>query len=376
MLAVWGGDLARLMAARMVNRGFAGSKSGPRQSNFHGPRFRPYIIRGGNTERGPSPPVNTEPDFMTSTDALPSGYLLHQYRISKILGGGGFSIVYLARDTRTKQLVVIKEYIPGEQATRRDGETVESLSVDTATTFNTGLKRFLDEASALSKINHPNIVRVIDFFRENNTVYMVMNYEQGKDLRWYIKRHDGRMSEKFIRTVFPQLLIGLRELHSHRLLHLDIKPANVYLRPGGSPLLLDFGAAQSQSVEARSRRSAHADARLRAVRTAHARTYRSVDRSLRLRRHHVGVHVRQGAATGPQARRRDTYKPAVRQFAGRYSRPLLEAVDWCLQMDQLQRPQKVDDLLDFLNKEPAAAPEPPTESFLDRLTPKFWRGRK
>jgi hypothetical protein len=85
-----------------------------------------------------------------------------------------------------------------------------------------------------------------------------------------------------------------------------------------------------------------------------------------------------GKAPPPALKRaeRDTYKPAVRQFAGRYSRPLLEAVDWCLQMDQLQRPQKVDDLLDFLNKEPSAAPAPPTESILDRLTPKFWRGRK
>ena len=364
------------MAARMVNRGFAGSKSGSRQTDIPGPRFRPYIIRGGNTERGPSPPVNAEPDVMTITDALPPGYLLHQYRISKTLGGGGFSIVYLARDTRTKQLVVIKEYIPGQQATRRDGETVESLSADTATTFNTGLKRFLDEASALSKINHPNIVRVIDFFRENNTVYMVMNYEQGKDLRWYIKRHDGRLSEKFIRTVFPQLLVGLRELHSHRLLHLDIKPANVYLRPGGSPLLIDFGAAQSQSVNERSR-GPHTLTRGFAPYEQHTRGHIGPWTDL----YAFGATMWAcmcGKAPPPALKRaeKDTYKPAVRQFAGRYSRPLLEAVDWCLQMDQLQRPQKVDDLLDFLNKEPAAAPEPPPESFLDRLTPKFWRGRK
>ncbi len=135
--------------------------------------------------------------------------------------------------------------IQGERAydLARDGETVESLSADTATTFNTGLKRFLDEANALAKINHPNIVRVIDFFRENNTVYMVMNYEQGKDLRWYVKRY-GRLPEKFIRSVFTGVLLGLRELHAHHLLHLDIKPANIFLRPGGKPLLLDFGAAQ------------------------------------------------------------------------------------------------------------------------------------
>lgn len=360
----------------MVNRGFAGSKSGPRPTDILGTRFRPYIIRGGNTERGPSPPVNAEPDVMTITDALPPGYLLHQYRISKTLGGGGFSIVYLARDTRTKQLVVIKEYIPSKDATRRDGETVESLSADTATTFNTGMKRFLDEANALAKINHPNIVRVIDFFRENNTVYMVMNYEQGKDLRWYIKRHDGRLSEKFIRTVFPQLLEGLRELHSHRLLHLDIKPANVYLRPGGSPLLLDFGAAQSPFVDER-RQGPHTLTRGFAPLEQHTRGHIGPWTDL----YAFGATMWAcmcGKAPPPAIKRaeRDTYKPAVRQFARRYSRQLLEAVDWCLQMDQLQRPQKVDDLLDFLNKVPAEAPEPPPESFLDRLTPNFLRGRK
>ncbi len=312
---------------------------------------------------------------MTSTDALPPGYQLHQYRISKTLGGGGFSIVYLARDTRTEQLVVIKEYIPGQQATRRDGETVESLSAETAPTFNTGMKRFLDEANALARINHPNIVRVIDFFRENNTVYMVMNYEQGKDLRWYIKRHDGRLSEKFIRTVFPQLLEGLRELHGQRLLHLDIKPANVYLRPGGSPLLLDFGAAQSQYVDERGP-TPHTLTRGFAPIEQHTRGHIGPWTDL----YALGATMYAclcGKAPPPAIKRaeKDKYKPAVRQFARRYSRQLLEAVDWCLQMDQLQRPQKVDDLLDFMKREPAVAPESAAESFLDRLTRKFLRGQ-
>jgi serine/threonine protein kinase len=138
---------------------------------------------------------------MKIENALPEGYQLHQYRIAKTIGGGGFSIVYLARNGQNGQWVVIKEYLPDKQAARVDGESVETLSHTTASTFNTGMKRFFDEAMALSKINHPNIVRVVDFFRENNTVYMVMNYEDGKDLRWYIKRHNGRMTEKFIR--FP-----------------------------------------------------------------------------------------------------------------------------------------------------------------------------
>lgn len=313
---------------------------------------------------------------MTIANALPEGYQLHQYRIVKTLGGGGFSIVYLAHDTPNDRPVVIKEYLPSKQATRRDGETVESLSVESVTTFNTGMKRFFDEAKALALVKHPNIVRVVDFFSENNTVYMVMNYEEGRDLRWYIKRHDGRMSEKFIRTVFPPLLQGLRELHNHRLLHLDIKPANVYLRPGGSPLLLDFGAAQSALVDER-HAGPHTLTRGFAPIEQHTRGHIGPWTDL----YAIGATMWAclcGKAPPPATQRaeKDTYKPAVRQFARRYSRQLLEAVDWCLQMDQMARPQKVDELLDFLDKETEAAPLPEQESLIDRLNIKLPWGRK
>ncbi len=313
---------------------------------------------------------------MKIANALPQDFLLHQYRIAKTLGGGGFSIVYLAHDTRTSKPVVIKEYLPATQAKRREDESVETLSGDTATTFNSGMKRFFDEAKALAKIDHPNIVRVIDFFRENNTVYMVMNYEQGRDLRWYIKRHDGRMSEKFIRTVFPPLLEGLRELHNHRVLHLDIKPANVYLRPGGSPLLLDFGAAQPVSVEKR-REGPHTLTRGFAPIEQHLRGHIGPWTDL----YAIGATMWAclcGKAPPPATKRaeKDTYKPAVNQFARRYSRQLLEAVDWCLQMDQMSRPQKVDDLLDFLNKEPVDLAPAEPESLIERLNLKLPWSRK
>jgi len=299
--------------------------------------------------------------------ALITGTMLHHYRIAKTLGGGGFSIVYLATDTVNNQRVVIKEYLPSEQATRREDESVETLSVETSTTFRHGMKRFFDEAAALAKVKHPNIVRVTDFFRENNTVYLVMEHDEGNDLRFYIKRYGGKLSERFIRTVFPQLLEGLRALHEQNLLHLDIKPANIFLRPGGKPMLLDFGATQA----------AYSDNKPLGPHTL-TLGFAPIEQH---RRGHVGPWTdlyaigasiyacMSGKAPPPALKRaeKDTYKPAVRAYGRRYSRQLLEAVDWCLQMDQLARPQKVDDLVNFLNEpmEDVEANQP--EGMLARL---------
>ena len=303
-------------------------------------------------------------------NALPPGYMLHHYRVVRTLGGGGFSIVYLADDTQGKRKVVIKEYLPSNQATRLEGETVESISAETDSTFKQGMRRFFEEAAALSKLQHPNIVRVTDFFRENNTVYLVMEHEDGMDLRGYLKRHGGRLSEKFIRTVFLQLLDGLREIHKLGLFHLDIKPSNIWLRPGGRPLLLDFGAAQSAF-----KGNKHAGAHTLTLGFAPLEQHR---------RGHIGPWTdlyAMGATmwscmTGrappaaPERAARDKLKPAVKQFRRHYSRQLLEAVDWCLLMNQIERPQNVDDLAAVLSQ-PYTAPHLAGGSLLERLKLKW-----
>ncbi|OGI44110.1 MAG: hypothetical protein A2V92_04995 [Candidatus Muproteobacteria bacterium RBG_16_65_31] len=308
--------------------------------------------------------------------ALPVGYLLLHYRIAKTIGSGGFSIVYLAYDIKNGRPVVIKEYLPSNQATRLEDETVESLS-EGSTTFHQGMKRFFDEAAALARIVHPNIVRVLDFFRENNTVYLVMEHHRGKDLRWYIKRRARGLSEKFIRTVFPPLLHGLRELHNNNLLHLDIKPANIFLRQGGNPLLLDFGAARESFVAGRAS-GPHTMTLGFAPIEQHRRGYLGPWTDL----YAIGATMwacMSGEAPPPATERaeEDTYKPAVRAFARRYSPQLLEAVDWCLHMNQLERPQKVDDLLDFMNQPRPEVEDEEPRGYLARLGFRLpWGGKK
>ena len=178
---------------------------------------------------------------------LPIGHQLQDYEIRKVLSAGGFSFVYIARDAEQKT-VAIKEYLPTSLALRTEGAHIE-ISPEALGNFRHGLKCFFEEGRALANIDHKNIVRVLNFFRANDTVYMVMHYERGKSLQDYILSQSEPVSENFVRRVFSELLNGLREVHAQKLLHLDIKPANIYIRLDGSPVLLDFGSARQTLSE-------------------------------------------------------------------------------------------------------------------------------
>ncbi|MDP2430468.1 MAG: serine/threonine-protein kinase [Pseudomonadota bacterium] len=180
---------------------------------------------------------------LQSTEPLPQNYQLGEYVIDRRIGGGGFSLVYLAYDSEG-QPVAIKEYLPGGVVGRGSLGTVHPLAEDKEAAFRYGMKCFFEEGRALAGIRHPNVVRVTNFFRANETVYMVMKFEQGKTLQRHITGLKEPMRESFIRGVFVQLLNGLREVHAHKILHLDIKPSNIYVHADGSPVLIDFGAAR------------------------------------------------------------------------------------------------------------------------------------
>jgi serine/threonine protein kinase len=177
---------------------------------------------------------------------LPEGLEIAGYRIVKKIASGGFSIVYLAYDAEGSA-VAIKEYLPSALALRQPGELAPVIARPNQPLFRIGLKCFFEEGRALARINHPNVVRIVNFFRANDTVYMVMAYESGQSLQEHIARTVGkrsRLGEGFIRKTFDGVCRGLRETHANKLLHLDLKPANIYLRSDGAPMLLDFGAAR------------------------------------------------------------------------------------------------------------------------------------
>jgi serine/threonine protein kinase len=185
-------------------------------------------------------------ESQASYSTLQQGEMLNWYRIERILGRGGFGVIYLATDTNLDYRVAIKEYIPGDIATRHTNSHVHPITAEHGDIFRWGMERFIKEARNLVKFNHPNIVRVMSVFQQNSTAYMVMEFEEGEDLRSYFKNPDARSEHSLKKLILP-IIEGLTEVHRLGFIHRDIKPANILVRKNGSPVLLDFGSARSAS---------------------------------------------------------------------------------------------------------------------------------
>jgi serine/threonine protein kinase len=302
---------------------------------------------------------------------LPAGYVLNGYRIEKPLSSGGFSIVYLARDEAGTQFA-IKEYLPSMLPLRPDGVEIVINDEATQSVFRHGLRCFFEEGRALALIQHPNVVRVENFFRANETCYMVMTYVRGRTLQFHIQKNRDEFTEGFIRRTFVSLLNGLREVHANKLLHLDIKPANVFISmENNRPVLLDFGAARiTLSEEAM---------KLKPMYTAgfaapeHYR-FRPEELGPWSDIYSVGATMYTCiAGTPPQAgdqrEEKDKMIP-VRQLARRqYSDDLYDIVDSCLKLNWLIRPQTAFELQKRLTETyPAAATEDRTNSIFDTIS--------
>ncbi|MCQ2414659.1 MAG: PASTA domain-containing protein [Lachnospiraceae bacterium] len=166
--------------------------------------------------------------------------------MGKVLGAGGFGITYIGYDMMLDDVIAIKEYLPGDLAMRAAGDrNVTIYTGDETHQFEKGRKSFVDEAMKLAALrNEKEIVRVIDYFEENNTAYIAMEYLKGETLKKRLKR------EKTIRTeeaaeIIKEVLRGLIKVHANHMLHRDMAPDNIFLMDDGSVKLFDFGSART-----------------------------------------------------------------------------------------------------------------------------------
>jgi serine/threonine protein kinase len=176
-------------------------------------------------------------------NSLQPEYSLHEFTILDILGQGGFGITYLARDNNLNRLVAIKEYLPMDMAVRENNASIQPVSNEYGERYNCGLKRFIEEARTLARFKHPNIVQVYSVFTDNNTAYMVMEYERGESLPATLKQ-EKTLAENELRKILLPILDGLEHVHTAGFIHRDIKPANIFIREDSNPVLLDFGSAR------------------------------------------------------------------------------------------------------------------------------------
>ncbi|MGH6649265.1 serine/threonine protein kinase [Aquabacterium sp.] len=183
-------------------------------------------------------------------DALPTGTRLGEFEIERVLGVGGFGIVYLAFDHALERQIAIKEYMPAALAARGDGLGVSLRAASHAETFALGLRSFINEARLLARFDHPALVKVYRFWEEHGTAYMVMPYYRGQTVQNARREMTEPPDETWLRQVIEPVLGALDCLHREQVFHRDIAPDNILLLDdveegeGPRPVLLDLGAAR------------------------------------------------------------------------------------------------------------------------------------
>lgn len=192
---------------------------------------------------------NKEAKISELMNYLSNGTILNgggsRYRIKDVLGSGGFGITYLGLDMDTKLFVAIKEYFHNG-CVYRDNNALYGYDEECEKTFKEGLKRYEEEVKCLVKLERmQGIVKTLNFFYENQTAYMVMEYVDGQTLEHFIKKEGGRVNWKRACKLVKPLIKSLIDIHQSMIIHKDIRPSNIIISSSEEMILIDFGSARS-----------------------------------------------------------------------------------------------------------------------------------
>ena len=186
---------------------------------------------------------NREFNSGASTYHLPPQTYLKEkrYLIEKTLGEGGFGITYKGIDCQTSSAIAIKELWP-EKAVRQGRDITWSYNISPAERKQQLLK-FQLEANYQSQCKHPNICQVYDWFEENNTAYIIMQFISGKTL-YQLLQEKQSIPEPKIKKYFIEAAQALAVIHQKNLLHRDLKPDNILINSQDNAIVIDFGATK------------------------------------------------------------------------------------------------------------------------------------
>ena len=304
--------------------------------------------------------------------ALSAGEKIQDYVIEKVLGSGGFAIVYKAKHQYLKnKFVAIKEFLPSHIATR-EGRTVHSIETSKHIDFEEGIEQFVHEAEKLIDFKtHPHIVNCIGFTKANGTAYLIMDYEDGYPLSSIIKSKAAKktkLDQQQIIHLMQPIIDGLAYIHSLNVLHRDIKPENVFIRNESTePVLIDFGVAkQDFSRKTRSTKPAY---------TPGFAPFEQVSETgdlgpwtdiyalgmmmwVMVTHKNAADYESTRRAMAALKRQPDPLPSAVSQGQGQYDEEFLAIIDRCVRIDEEQRFQSMEELYNALNDIGKVTPSP------------------
>ena len=217
----------------------------PSQPTTTGDTSATVITAGAPTSRPGSTPVTSPATGATEAGLLPVGSRLAEFEITRVIGQGGFGVVYEAWDHTLERVVAIKEYLPTSLSARQSDGTVVPLSERHRETFDLGMRSFINEARLLAQFDHPSLLKVYRFWQEKGTTYMVMPFYRGETLREALVSIPAGVDEAWLIRIMDGVTQALAVMHNANCYHRDIAPDNIILLEGsGRPVVLDFGAAR------------------------------------------------------------------------------------------------------------------------------------
>lgn len=316
-------------------------------------------------------PVTSMGAATGNTDAglLPVGSRLAEFEVTRVIGQGGFGVVYEAWDHTLERVVAIKEYLPTSLSTRQQDGTVVPLSERHRETFDLGMRSFINEARLLAQFDHPSLLKVYRFWQDKGTTYMVMPFYRGDTLREALVAIPAGVDEAWLIRIMDGVTQALAVMHNAHCYHRDIAPDNIILLEGsGRPVVLDFGAARRVITD-----------KTQAITVILKPGYAPIEQYAEMPDMSQGawtdvyalaavMHVAVcGRAPPPSVARllSDSYVPLAGNeiLRERYSLRLLEAIDAGLGVRPEQRPQSMAELREALDLETghSIAPTPRTQ---------------
>ncbi len=302
-----------------------------------------------------------QPSIRTGDDRkrLPAGTVLgDDIVIEGELGAGGFGITYKARDQRLGRLLAVKEYFPIEIGSRDSTMSVQPLTANQGQVFRWGLEKFIDEARMLAAFSHSGIVKVLRYFEAHSTAYMVLDYVEGHAFGKWLDRLGRPPTQAELDLITSDIAGALGVIHAEKLVHRDIAPDNIIIRPDGHAVLLDFGAARYELADRSTAYSRTVHSSSYAIVKAHYSPFEQRATDKRNRGAWSDVYALGAtlyrAVTGEApmdamdriASGDDALVPAVRAAKGDYRPGFLSAIDRALRIRHVERPQTIVVFLD------------------------------